>query len=233
MGLYNTVFADPDAPGQVVDFQSWKKAYGALNDVLSTRDSQAKIDLDKSTIRNFFIGDSASDEYFCWILAAFAPWATVPGPPKAGLKEPPPTAVTVARASIKAENRISNILGGAVKNFNEVSRMKTEIAHLVKEKANDIRSPLVQTSQPHLNDRGDLGMRIRRWGEHWRFHAALALLLDVTEADEASTGIGKKGSLVNVPRTQAKTHQCTKITPASCVTLTRKIFSKPIAYSHW
>lgn len=82
-----------------------------------------------------------------------------------------PFATYVAREGIKADNRLRDIVTASVRNYEEITELKTAI---MEQKA-------------AIHDRGMLGMAIRRWdspaaGNHWKLQVLYALLVEVMQS---------------------------------------------------
>ena len=95
-------------------------------------------------------------------------------------KLPPPVAVTVARESLKADNKVTKIMENAVVHMNEIITWKDSIPESF---------PTVGLPSKRRNEsasRGALGMAMRRWGPYWRSSVMLALLVQVMEAEDDS-----------------------------------------------
>lgn len=119
-----------------------------------------------------------------WVLAAVTPWADAPQPerPRREAKLPLPVATDVVRESIKATNKICEIVTLSVQNAGEITRLKDRI---VARKRHPQRP--IEGDDPCGRD--TIGMSIRRWGATWRFHVAFALLLESKASPESEEGI--------------------------------------------
>ncbi|KAK2774911.1 CCA tRNA nucleotidyltransferase, mitochondrial [Emmonsiellopsis sp. PD_33] len=172
LGLYDTIFAN-HRDDVAVDTTSWDRGYGALVHLLSESTEQPSKSLEtQQHIRDILIRDK-NDEYYAWFLAAIAPWATVSPHQswKPGQKPPPARGATVARDSLRADNKAANILGAACNHYETISSMKTSFLN------NE-----VATSAPEI--RVKVGQFIRTVGHDWRLCMVLAILLDVMQGKE-------------------------------------------------
>lgn len=124
----------------------------------------------KSIYQSLVRSDDA--KYLGWILAAVAPWTTVPElvPIKKG-KLPLPLGAMVAREGIKADNKVCNVVTGAFRNYEEIIKLKDDITH----------------DESYVKERDTVGMTIRRWdaqGGHWRLQALFAILVEALNRND-------------------------------------------------
>ncbi|KAH8808776.1 tRNA nucleotidyltransferase-like protein [Xylogone sp. PMI_703] len=156
--LYSTIFTDPTNNGLPQPAtSSWSKAYNCVEQLKSN-------ETPGSIYRVLVRSDDA--KYLSWLLAALAPWAGLHPPAKAGGKLPVPYATAVAREGIKADNKVCNVVTGALRNYDEITSFKAA----------------VKEDRPVIRERDTLGMAIRRWesqGGHWRLQVLYALLVEV------------------------------------------------------
>jgi tRNA nucleotidyltransferase (CCA-adding enzyme) len=180
LGLFLTVFSCPRAEGLELckDF-NWEAAYTVLADMVMDAPRSPLTPDDKTIIRTLVRTDE--ELYHSWLLAAFVPWVfshTRDGvEPAKGKVE---LIVEMARESIKAENKLSEILDGAMKNREDLL-MKSDIVSKLPPSELEARPFNHQT-------RGDLGMAIRRWGRHWRLHTVFAILVEAAALPKGSEG---------------------------------------------
>lgn len=134
----------------------------------------------QATVRSILIR-SPEELYLSWLLAALVPWARYEGqsPSAAGTKAPPPAAATVVREGLKADNKVVRVVQGAVIHARDVSLLKEEILHAQGEEAELGMGP----------PRDVLGMAVRRWGQDWRSHAVLALLVELGNVPDTRHGL--------------------------------------------
>ncbi|KAK9778310.1 hypothetical protein SCAR479_04712 [Seiridium cardinale] len=170
LGLYHTVFTDPEKPDiQQPDVQSFGVAYERLD---SFRQNKTPGSIYDVLVRS----DEAS--YYAWVLAAVSPWEFVEQPPHSGPGKPPlPFATLAAREGIKAPNKLCDVITASHKHRDEILALKTAVS----EKA------------PYIQERDRFGMAIRRWearGGHWRLQVLSALLYDELQVPQS----GSKGS---------------------------------------
>ncbi|RFU26613.1 hypothetical protein B7463_g9729, partial [Scytalidium lignicola] len=170
--LYSTIFTDPtnkELPQPAIS--SWSKVYNCLEELKS---NETPGSIYKVLVRS----DDA--KYLSWILAALTPWAGLqpPAPTKSGGKLPPPYATTVAKEGIKADNKICNVVTGALRNYEQITSFKAA----------------VKDDSPVIRERDTLGMTIRKWdsqGGHWRLQVLYALLVEILNAN------GTTGTVLN------------------------------------
>lgn len=151
-----------------VDTSRWRNAYDCL-DAMKSNESPASIY--KLLVRST---DAAE---LTWILAALSPWAPFGAPPptKVGYKRSLPYATLAAREGIKANNRVCDVVTGAFRHIDEITRLKDAVL----------------TMESHIYERDKLGMAIRRWdasGGQWKLHVILAILVESMKID-ATTGM--------------------------------------------
>lgn len=167
LGLYSTIFTDPTvADTPVPDTSNWRIAYDCLEELKSNETPDS---IYKSLVRS----DDA--KYLAWILTALTPWSAVPPAqaPKPGGKVRSPYGQMVAREGLKAESKLCNVVGGAFKQYAEITELKESI----------------KRKDSFINQRDTLGMMIRRWdsqGGQWRLQVLFALLVEALKLDSAA-----------------------------------------------
>ncbi len=134
----------------------------------------------KATVLSILIR-GPEEWYLSWLLAAIVPWArNERSPPLAtGSKVPPPAAATVVREGLRADNKVLRVVQGAVIHAREISLVKEEIMHAQADGAESGMGP----------PRDVLGMAVRRWGQDWRLHVVLALLIELGDVPDTSHGL--------------------------------------------
>ena len=182
LGLYNTIFTDPREVGyDSVDTSNWKKAYDGLQEIMAPNDGCDK-GLDcLGVIKSVLLRDS-DDDYLAWLLCAFTPWAHIKStvPEKSMSKAPIPLAAAIAREGIKADNKVTKLVEGAVTNLNEIVASQNTVASQGQDAPTT--SPLKRKFESP--SRESLGMSIRRWGPRWRNHVMYAVLVGLMEAED-------------------------------------------------
>lgn len=166
-----------------VDTSSWHKAYNGLKVLIAG--SQNKSNQENQQVRRLMslLVRNADEAYYSWLLAAFVPWSTIPPPVTKSGKDLLPVAVVVAKHAIKADNKISKILSGSVRNREDIVRTKDELL------GGKAVSPGVETSGRNNSLRRDLGLALRRWGPQWRLQVVFAMLWEtVYNADDQAQG---------------------------------------------
>ncbi|KAF8849141.1 poly A polymerase C-terminal region-like protein [Acephala macrosclerotiorum] len=164
LGLYSTIFTNPTihlSPSPSIE--NWSVVYDCLE--------RLKInETPKSIYPSLVRSDDA--KYLGWILAALAPWATVPEPvPVKKGKLPLPLGAIVAREGIKADNKTINVVTGSFRNHESITKLKDDI----------------RRKELYVNERDTIGMTIRRWdaqGGHWRLQTLFALLVEALKRND-------------------------------------------------
>ncbi|KKZ67627.1 hypothetical protein EMCG_06687 [[Emmonsia] crescens] len=172
LGLYDTIFANhQDNVG--VDTSSWERGYNSLTLLLSKSTGNiTEFQKTRQYVRDMLIRNE-NEQYFAWFLAALAPWTTVadPTPPKP-TKPIVPRATTVARDSLRADNKAANIISAASKHHQMIWDIKSSFLK------NEIADTPSET-------RVKMGQFIRTLGQDWRLCFVLAMLLEVMQGQEA------------------------------------------------
>lgn len=159
LGLYPFVFTDPtvqDIPAPSTS--KWKFAYDCLEEL---RSNETPGSIYNSLVR------SDDTKFIAWVLAAVTPWANVPQPQPAKPKGklPPPVGTLVVREGIKTNSKVCEIVTGAFKNFEEITKLRDAI----------------KRKDAIIHKRDTIGMSIRRWdfqGKNWRLQVVLAILVE-------------------------------------------------------
>ncbi|KAJ5159643.1 uncharacterized protein N7482_006647 [Penicillium canariense] len=161
LGLYPTIFANHQDE-IMADTSTWPRAYNALARMLRPLSAEAAIE----RIRQVLLRDDSS-HYYGWMIAAFAPWTSVPARSSGSEKRPPPTRpVEVGRDSLRADNKLLFILRDATLNFADIIECKNSLL------GNSIQATSAEVRQK-------MGLRIRSWGKDWRLCVVLAILQEV------------------------------------------------------
>lgn len=176
LGLYPTILANhQDDVG--VDTSSWSLAYDSVEKVLSgeagsSADARAAVE----GVRSILIRD-ASETYYAWVIAMFAPWSTVPARENKGPKAKPlpPRAVEVARDSLRSDNKTMSILSDAVNNSGDIINVKSSL----------LESSISGTT---AEIRQKVGLHIRSWKKDWRLCMLLAVLQEIMRGEDFFQG---------------------------------------------
>ncbi|KAG5301358.1 poly(A) polymerase [Histoplasma ohiense] len=184
LALYDTIFANhQDNAG--VDTSHWERGYNALALLLSK--STGNITESQKTrqhVRDILIRNE-NERYFAWFLAALAPWTIVADPkPSKSSKPPVPRATTVARDSLRADNRAAGIISAASKNYRMIWDIKSSF---LKNKIADTPAEM----------RVKMGQFIRSLSHDWRLCFVLAMLLEVMQRQEADQVFYSYGKLLS------------------------------------
>ncbi|KAJ9354377.1 hypothetical protein DTO027B9_4720 [Paecilomyces variotii] len=167
LGLYSTIFANHRDEAQA-DTSSWSLAYNALERFLSpSHESAGDAGQSVERVRNTLVSDR-SEAYYCWIIAAFAPWATVPGREPKNNKEKrlPPRVTEVARDSLRADNKTASILTDAA----------NSAAQIIETKGSLLAGRIPGTE---AEIRQQIGLKIREWKKDWRLCVVMSILLEI------------------------------------------------------
>lgn len=176
IGLYSTIFVNHQDEA-TCDTTTWPLAYNALARLLHPESE--KIQPTQSALNRLYrvlVRDEAN-AYYAWMIAAFAPWSSVParGHLTCKGKPPPQRPVEVARDSLRADNRTITILRDATKHFEDIIQGKGALLN------NQINGTPAEIRQ-------HLGLRIRSWGKDWRLCVVLAMLQEVMRGHDLGEG---------------------------------------------
>ncbi|OJZ87769.1 hypothetical protein ASPFODRAFT_60129 [Aspergillus luchuensis CBS 106.47] len=168
LGLYPTIFANHQDDAQA-DTSSWALAYNALGRILNPHHDDPII---TKNVRDFLIRDKL-ESYYAWMIAAFAPWSSVPTRVARGPKAKPLPARTaeVARDSLRADNKTIAVIGDAAHNWQAI----TDIKNAVLEGRMDGTAAEV---------RQQVGLHIRSWKKDWRLCILLSILQEIMRGGE-------------------------------------------------
>ncbi|KAK3688469.1 hypothetical protein B0T22DRAFT_498578 [Podospora appendiculata] len=161
LGLYHTIFTDPERPDMPQpDLSNWSAAYKCL-------DLLAKNKTPGSIYESLVTTEEA--RYFAWSLAALTPWEQLPDhPPIKSTKPALPLATQAAREGFKATNKLTEVVTAAHRHRRAILELKD----------------IVCTKQASMRERDRFGMAIREWdarGGHWRLQVLFSILVDVEE----------------------------------------------------
>lgn len=164
LGLYHTVFTDPASPDfPKPELRGWSTTYEFLDSLASSPLYQV-------------LATTEEERYLAWILACVVPFSRVPlANPKADPRKVPAPATAAAREGIKAPNRVSDVVKGAVRNREAIVELKD----------------VVLSGTERKDERDLFGMSIRRWdssGGHWRLQVLFAVLDNVMTSAQATDG---------------------------------------------
>lgn len=174
--LYTTIFANHQDDVAVVS-SAWPLAYNALARLLQPRtDDGEEVKAATQRLRQILVSDDAS-QYYAWVIAAFAPWTSVP--PRAGLgtksKPPPQRPVEVGRDSLRSDNKTLNILRDGTVHYEDIIKCK---GSLITDAIDGTPAEVRQ----------QIGLRIRSWGKEWRLCVILAILQEVMWGHDFGAG---------------------------------------------
>ena len=180
VGLYNTVFTDPEHDH---DYQpenkDWHIAYDAAASIMALSQTSFKV----------LFANASDQAYITWILSTVVPWADAPlQEPKPGAKPAPPPAFDVIRNGLKAPMKICDIVRDSVLHADDIISTKDMcLKHL--------RFSVANPSSGSLARRDGLGMRIRQWGQSYKSQIIYAMILEAVRV--AASGKGESMSVLD------------------------------------
>ncbi|KAL4807575.1 hypothetical protein BDV18DRAFT_151568 [Aspergillus unguis] len=163
LSLYPIIFANYQDDA-TADARSWSRSYDALHRFLTEEDSGP---LDH--MRSVLVRDSV-EQYYSWVIAAFAPWSTIPTREQRG-KPLPPRMAEAARDSLRADNKTVAVLKEAANNWQRIIDVKNAI----------VEGRMAGTA---AEIRQQLGLHMRAWTGHWRLCVLLSFLQEVRQGGE-------------------------------------------------
>jgi tRNA nucleotidyltransferase/poly(A) polymerase len=168
LGLYHTIFANHQDDISA-DTSSWSLAYNALESLLHP-EGPSKTTLEK--VRDFLMR-SPLESYHAWMIAALAPWSSVPPRVAKGPKAKPfsPRAAEVARDSLRSDNKMISVLGDAAASWGSITDVKSS---LLEGRMNG--------TAPEV--RQQIGLYIKSWKKDWRLCIVLAILQEIMRGGE-------------------------------------------------
>ncbi|KAH1627244.1 hypothetical protein KXW96_008547 [Aspergillus fumigatus] len=168
LGLYHTIFANHQDDVSA-DTSTWSLAYNALESLLHP-EGPSKIALEN--VRDFLMR-SPLESYHAWMIAALAPWSSVPQRVAQGPKAKPlpPRAAEVARDSLRSDNKLTSVLGDASASWRSIIDVKSS---LLEGRMNG--------TTPEV--RQQIGLYIKSWKKDWRLCIVLAILQEVMRGAE-------------------------------------------------
>lgn len=161
----------------VADLSKWSVAYNALARLQSSRTEGLVEDQAVERVRRILIGHDDNVRYYAWVIAAFAPWTSIPARIEAGNKSKAPSErpVEVGRDSLRFDNKTLNILRDGALYHQEVIQWKSSLL------SNDIKgTPAVIRQQ--------IALRLRSWGQNWNLCVVLAILQEVMRGRDFNEG---------------------------------------------
>ncbi|KAH1382432.1 hypothetical protein KXW65_008164 [Aspergillus fumigatus] len=168
LGLYHTIFANHQDDVSA-DTSTWSLAYNALESLLHP-EGPSKTALEN--VRDFLMR-SPLESYHAWMIAALAPWSSVPQRVAQGPKAKPlpPRAAEVARDSLRSDNKLTSVLGDASASWRSIIDVKSS---LLEGRMNG--------TTPEV--RQQIGLYIKSWKKDWRLCIVLAILQEVMRGAE-------------------------------------------------
>ncbi|RLM00555.1 hypothetical protein CFD26_107611 [Aspergillus turcosus] len=168
LGLYHTIFTNYQDDVSA-DTSSWSLAYNALESLLHP-DGTSKATLEK--VRDFLMRNSL-EAYYAWMIAALAPWSSVPPRIAKGPKAKPfpPRAAEVARDSLRSDNKMISVLGDAAASWRSIIDVKSS---LLEGRMNGTAAEVRQ----------QIGLHIKSWKKDWRLCILLAILQEIMRGGE-------------------------------------------------
>lgn len=175
LGLYLTIFANHQ-DDVTADTSTWSIGYNALARFLhpTTEDGGVQVVVDR--LRQILVRDATST-YYAWIIAAFAPWCSVPRRKGVDRKNKsfPQRAVEVARESLRSDNKTLNLLRDGAAHYKDIIKWKFDLlTHKIEGTPAEIRKKL--------------GLQIRTWSKDWKLCVVLAMLQEVMQGRDFAEG---------------------------------------------
>ncbi|KAJ5257006.1 hypothetical protein N7478_013110 [Penicillium angulare] len=163
LNLYSTILANHQ-DAVTVDTSKWPLAYDALAELLhSTTNATLQ------RVRPILVPDDTT-AYYAWMIAAFAPWTSIPprdlSCPRP--KPPPVRAVEVGKDSLRTDNKTLTILRDATCNYQNITACKSSLL------GNTLHGTPAEVRQ-------QIGLQIRSWGKDWKLCIILAILQEVMQ----------------------------------------------------
>lgn len=173
LALFPTIFANlrDDA---TADTSTWSRAYGTLARIIKPAEDD-ELAPAAEIIRRVLLRD-ATDTHHAWVIAAFAPWATVPprGRTRQDKQPVPPRTAEIARDALRYDNRTVGFLKEATIKFRYAIELKESV----------LTKSIPGTSR---EVRRHVGMSLRRYKE-WRVCVVMAMLQEAMGGAEPSKG---------------------------------------------
>ncbi|BCS19829.1 tRNA adenylyltransferase [Aspergillus puulaauensis] len=164
LNLYPIIFANYQDDA-TADPSSWSLAYNALHRFLFSNDEPEAV----GRLRTLLIRDSLQ-QYYAWVITAFAPWSAVPTRPQKG-KPLPPRMAEAARDALRSDNKTVTILKHAASNWRNIINVKTEVVdETLQGTAAEIRQ--------------QVGLHIRSWSMDWRLCIILSVLQEIMQGGD-------------------------------------------------
>ena len=182
LGLYNTIFVNPEAKdSNVADTTHWSRAYDFLSATVHGQPQIKEAEMSLEALKRLLLR-GPDDLYHAWLLCALVPWARCPPPhpEKRAGKRPRSLAGFAAREGIKVENNILSLVEDAVDYLQEVITMQESGLAIAQSPSSTAKRDI------HAADRQTHGKAIRRWGAYWRSCVMYALLVQISGCE--STG---------------------------------------------
>ncbi|KAF7118140.1 hypothetical protein CNMCM5793_007533 [Aspergillus hiratsukae] len=172
LGLYNTIFTNYQ-DDVTADTSTWSLAYNALESLLHPVGASTAT-LEK--VRDFLIHNPL-ESYYAWMIAALAPWSSVPPRVAKGPKAKPfpPRAAEVARDSLRSDNKMISVLGDAAASWRSIIGVKSS---LLEGRINGTAAEVRQ----------QIGLHIKSWKKDWRLCILLAILQEIMRGGEFLAG---------------------------------------------
>lgn len=191
-GLYPTIFANLQDDVHA-DTAAWSLAYNKMGELLHPAvDNSEELKTTIDRVRSILIRDE-SETYYAWLIAALSPWVDVPCRVSHGPKAKPNAerSVEVARDSLRADNKTINILRGA----------SVYWKNIISVKSGHVKGDLDRTP---AETRQQIGLHLRSWNKDWRLCLIAAILQEVMQGRDFSTGM----ALPRLRYSQERTNPC-------------------------
>ncbi|KAJ6129014.1 hypothetical protein N7471_010231 [Penicillium samsonianum] len=160
--LFPTIFANHQDEVKA-DTSRWPLAYNTLARLLHPEAGDSEeLQAVTKRIREILFRDETTI-YYAWMIATFAPWASIPGRTGKGSKPLPPRAVEVGRDSLRSDNKTLSALRAAALHYKETIATKTTLL------ANEMSGTPAEIRQR-------IGLQMRSWSKDWKLCILLAIL---------------------------------------------------------
>lgn len=145
--------------------QKWSFVYDCLEKLKSSKTPGSIYD-------TFVRSDEA--QYYAWILAALAPWHSVPLRTQGALgKKVAPHAAMCVREGLKSDNKLAGVVAAAMENLPAITALKIAIIN----------------KEAWVKERDTVGMAIRGWdfgSSQWRLQALFSLFVEAMQLESKS-----------------------------------------------
>lgn len=173
-GLFGTIFSN-NMDDVKADTLSWSTIFHSFGDLLNESSEASPVSISTHQFLKKTLLRDEEDVYYGWLLAAIAPWATVPltddnGNVIAPTTKKPSRCAMVLRDQLRLDNKTISIAAAGATHYDEITNFKET---LLNEE--------VTTDSPQR--RLETGLFLRSLGAEWRLCCVIALLLECAHKD--------------------------------------------------